>query len=215
MSRKSSRVDLAEVALGIDKRSEQRLVPFGETDHRVVDGRVAVGVVAHGGAHDVGAFGARSGEKAHLIHAVEQLAVAGLEAVDLGDGARDDHAHGVGHEIALERFRDGLLHHHRAQAEDFHLLGRCTVRYGLFLLLCHKSIPYEPVMTTGRQIIKRYIRTLLRRGPPDQDSGGRPPRCAPCARQDCRPQAGRTRGRSPRRPRASRGSAGGSRGSWW
>ena len=37
-------VDLAEVALGVDKGVEQRLIAPGETHHGLVDGGVAVGI---------------------------------------------------------------------------------------------------------------------------------------------------------------------------
>ena len=95
---------------------EQGPVPLGEADHGVVDGRVAVGIEAHGLAHDVGGLGPGPGEQAHLVHGVEELAVAGLEPVDLRDGPGDDDRHGVGHVVGLQGVGDGLLQHGGPQA---------------------------------------------------------------------------------------------------
>ena len=64
----------------------------------VVDGRVAVRVIlAHDLADDLGAL-ARGpvGREAHLVHAEENAAMHGLQAVaHIGQGAAHDHAHGV------------------------------------------------------------------------------------------------------------------------
>jgi|GEM_PF-3562504 len=135
-----SRVVLAKVALGLNEGREQGLVARGEAHHRLVDGGVAVGVELHGLAHDVGALLALALEQAHLVHGVEQLAVRGLEAVDLRERTRDVDAHGVGHVVGLERLRDGLLGYLGVQANDvlgvdLLLLGLC-----LCLLLCHGSL---------------------------------------------------------------------------
>ena len=48
-------------------------------------------------------------EQPHLVHGVEQLAVGGLEPVDLGDGAGDDNAHRVGHVVLFQRLGDRLV----------------------------------------------------------------------------------------------------------
>ena len=87
---------------------QQRLVAAREAHHRLVDGGVAVRIQLHRLADDVGALGALSREQPHLVHGVEQLAVRGLEAVDLGDGARDDDAHGIGHVVLLDDVGDEL-----------------------------------------------------------------------------------------------------------
>ena len=84
-------VHLAEVALAVHKGVQQRLVALGQTHHRLVDGLIAVGVETHGLTHDVGALGAAAGQQPHFIHGVQQLPVGGLEAVDLRNGAADDH----------------------------------------------------------------------------------------------------------------------------
>ena len=71
---------------------------LGEADHGVIDGGVAVGVeVAHDVADDLGGLGELLVElEAHLLHAVEDAAVDGLEAVtDVGQGSADDDRHGV------------------------------------------------------------------------------------------------------------------------
>ena len=54
-------------------------------------------VVAHDVADDLGGLGVLLVElEAHLLHAVEDAAVDGLEAVaDVGQGAADDDRHGV------------------------------------------------------------------------------------------------------------------------
>ena len=39
-----TRVHLAKVTLGVDKRCQKRLVAAGQTDHRLIDGRIAVRV---------------------------------------------------------------------------------------------------------------------------------------------------------------------------
>ena len=111
-------VDLAEVPLRVDEGREQGLVARGEADHGLVDRRVAVGVELHGLAHDVRALRARARQQAHLVHGVEELAVGGLEAVDLRDGAGDDDAHGVGHVVLLQRVGDGLLRGLAPEPED-------------------------------------------------------------------------------------------------
>ncbi len=90
-------VDGAEVALAVDQRVTQA-EGLGEADHGVVDGGVAVGmVVTHDVADDLGGLGVLLVElEAHLLHAVEDAAVDGLEAVaDVGEGAADDDRHGV------------------------------------------------------------------------------------------------------------------------
>ena len=132
-----ARVHLAEVALGIDERREQRPIAPGKTYHRVVDGGVAVGVIVHRCADDVRRFRARAGKKAHFVHAVQQLSVARLEAVDLRNGTRDDNAHRIGHIIVFERFGDGLLHNGGAQPHYVLFLGRRVARRRVILLSCH------------------------------------------------------------------------------
>ena len=90
-------VDGAEVALAVYEGVAQG-EGLREADHGVVDGGVAVGVVvAHDVADDLGGLGVLLVElEAHLLHAVEDAAVDGLEAVaDVGQGAADDDRHGV------------------------------------------------------------------------------------------------------------------------
>ena len=90
-------VDRAEVALAVDHEVAQR-EGLGEADHGVVDGGVAVGVVV---THDVADYLGRLGVllvelEAHLLHAVEDAAVHGLEAVaDVGKRTSDDDGHAV------------------------------------------------------------------------------------------------------------------------
>ena len=128
-----ARIDLAEVALGIDKGREQRFVALAQTHHRLINGGVAVGIELHRLPDDVGALGARLCEQPHVVHRVEQLAVAGLEAVNLRNRARDDDAHGVGHIVRLERFGDGLLQNRAAQSHDVGVFLAFDALGGFFL----------------------------------------------------------------------------------
>ena len=109
-------VDLAEVALGVHRRVEEGAVPLGQADHGLIDGRVPVGVELHGGPHHVGRLGPPPGEQLHLVHGVQELAVGGLEPVDLRDGPGDDDAHGVGHVVEFQGVGNGLLHHFSVEA---------------------------------------------------------------------------------------------------
>ena len=116
-------VGFTEVALGVHKGGQQGPVALGKTHHGIVNGGVAVGVQAHGLAHDVGRLGPPAGQQPHFVHGVEQLAVRGLEAVDLRNGPGDDDAHGIGHVIGLQGVGDGLFHHRRMEAHDVGVIG--------------------------------------------------------------------------------------------
>ena len=131
-------VDLAEVALRVHEGDEQGLVAAGKTHHRLVDRGVAVRVEAHGLADDVRGLGARAAQQAHFIHGIQQLAVRGLEAVDLGDRARYDDAHGVGHVVDGQRIGDRLFQH--LSAQTLHAGGvRRRLLCRFFLLSCHEN----------------------------------------------------------------------------
>ena len=131
-----ARIDLAEVALGIDERVQQRAVALGKADHRVVDRGVAVGVQAHRLSDDVRALRARAGEKPHLVHRIEELSVRGLEAVDLRDGARDNDGHRVGHVVRFQRLGDVLLHHVRVKAHHIRVCAAVGL-LACFVVLLH------------------------------------------------------------------------------
>ena len=137
-------IGLTEVALGVHKRRQQSAVALGETHHRIVDGGVAVGIQTHGLAHDVGGLRPRSRQQTHFIHGVEQLAVGGLEAVDLRDGPGDDDAHGVGHIVGLQRVGDGLLHHRRPEAHDVGVIGWMPGSFRLLLFRHNKRSLFYP-----------------------------------------------------------------------
>ena len=82
----------AEIALAIDHEIAEG-EGLGEADHGVVNGGVAVGVViAHDMADDFGGFGVLFVVlEAHFLHAVEDAAMDGLEAVaHVGEGAAND-----------------------------------------------------------------------------------------------------------------------------
>ena len=64
-------VHLTEVALGIHKGMQQRLVALGKTHHGLINGGVAVGVQAHGLADDVGGFRPSAGEQTHFVHGIQ------------------------------------------------------------------------------------------------------------------------------------------------
>ena len=104
-------VHLAEVALAVHKGMQQGLVALGQTHHGLIDGLITVGIQAHGLAHDVGGLGAAAGKQSHLVHGVQQLAVGGLEPVDLRDGPGDDDAHGIGHIVGFQRAGNGIFQH--------------------------------------------------------------------------------------------------------
>jgi hypothetical protein len=67
-------------------------------DERIVNGRVAVGmVIPHDLAHDFGglAIGPVGGQT-HFVHAVQNTAMHRLEPVtDVGKRPANDHAHGI------------------------------------------------------------------------------------------------------------------------
>ena len=127
---------LAEVALRLHERGKQRFVARSQTHHGFVDGGIAVGVQLHGLAHDVGALLTVTVQQAHLVHGVQQLAVRRLEAVYLGERARNVGAHGVGHVVQFQRLRDGLLGNLGMQADNVGVFHPLLLRF-LFRLLCH------------------------------------------------------------------------------
>ena len=99
--------------------------PRGQADERLVDGAVAVGIEHHRLADDLGRFGFRAGHQPHFIHRIQQLAVRGLEAVDLRDGARNDHAHRVRHIVGFQYVDDSDVGHRRGRLFlDAHVLFR-------------------------------------------------------------------------------------------
>ena len=90
-------VNGAEVSLAVDERIAHVEI-LGHADERVVHRRIAVGMeFAEDFADDFGALAIRlRGGEAELVHAVEDAAMDGLEAVaHVGQRAPDDYAHGV------------------------------------------------------------------------------------------------------------------------
>ena len=108
-------VDRAEVALPVDQHvaHAERL---GHAHHRVVDGRIPVGVVfPHDVADDAGGLSVRAVPLvAALVHRVQDAPVHGLQAVpDVRQGAGHDDAHRVVEErlphLVLEIDRQDFL----------------------------------------------------------------------------------------------------------
>ena len=132
-----ARIVLAKVALRLHEGRKQCLVARRQAHHRLVDRGIAVRVELHGLPHDVGALLALALEQTHLVHGVEQLAVRGLKAVDLGERTRDVDAHGVGHVVDLERLRDRLVGDLGVQADDVFGVDLLFLWLVLRLLLCH------------------------------------------------------------------------------
>jgi hypothetical protein len=108
-------------------------------------------VVAHDVADDLGGLGVFFVElEAHLLHAVEDAAVNGLEAVaDVGEGAADDDRHGVV-EIGPAHLLFNIDREHEGGAAALDSAGGKTVgvervirgREGEFwvLIVCHGFI---------------------------------------------------------------------------
>ncbi len=128
-------VDRAEVALAIDQRIAQR-ERLRHAHQRVVDGRVAVGMVdTHGLPHHLGALGVLLVVlKTHLAHGVEHAAMDGLETITgIGQRAPDDHRHRV-----IEIRATHLIFN-----VDGHVarIGRCSAIEGKLgvLIVCHRG----------------------------------------------------------------------------
>ena len=131
-------IDLAEVPFGVHEGRQKGLVARGQADHGLIDGSIPVGIEPHGLADDVGTLGARTAEQTHLVHGIEELAMRGLEAVDLGDRTGDDDAHGIGHVVLLERIGNRLLAGLAAKAEDIRII---SVFRGFFCLFLSHGLP--------------------------------------------------------------------------
>ena len=93
-----------------------------------------MGIQLHGAPHNVGALNKAAGKQLHIVHRVKQLAVGGLKAVDLRQGAGEDHAHGVGHIVALQGVHNGLRLH-SAGTFDMHIFVQLPGNRALVLFL--------------------------------------------------------------------------------
>ena len=149
-------VDFTEVSLAVHEGVEQRVITLGKADHGVINSAIAMGVQTHGLPHDVGGFGAPAGEQSHLVHGVEQLAVAGLEAIDFRNSAGNDGGHGVGHEVGLQCVGDGIFHHLGTQTHDIGIIDFFCTLFGE-LFLSHSSnlsllVVVERVTQSARQL---------------------------------------------------------------
>ena len=99
-------INLAEIALGIDKRHQQRLIAPRQAHHCFINRAVAMRVEFHGRAHNICRFCAVAAQQAHIVHRIKQLAVGGLKAVNLRDRARNNYAHCIGHIVFAQRVRN-------------------------------------------------------------------------------------------------------------
>ena len=105
-------VDIAEVALPVDQRVAQVEI-LGEPRHRVIDRRIAMGVIiAHHIAGNLGRFAkAPGGRQAQLAHRKQDAAMHRLQTVaGIGQGAVHDGGQGIGQITltngAAQRLRD-------------------------------------------------------------------------------------------------------------
>ena len=101
-------VHRTKVTLAVHQRVAQGEV-LCQTDHGVVNGCVAVGVVrAQHGTHGVGRLAVgMAGVVAALMHGIQNTAVNGLQAVaHIGQGAGHDDRHGVVQECGLDLLFD-------------------------------------------------------------------------------------------------------------
>ena len=161
----------------------------------------------HGAAHNVGAFRASALQQAHAVHGVQQLAVGGLKAVDLGQSAAHDHAHGIGHIIFFQRFGNGRLQHHTG-VQYLHPVAQLRAcGSDLFgLLFSHSLSSPQSYRSAGpafcRQPAQADPNTCapVRKHPDHPDTRPRAGQCAPCGPPGCRPKAGRTPARCARPP---------------
>ena len=133
-------VDLTKVTLGIHKWMQQGFVALGKTHHSLVNGRIAVRVQPHGLAHNVSGLGAGTGQQTHFIHGIEELAVGGLETVDLGNGPGHDHRHSIGHIVDLQCFRDRLFRSGANQTHNPIGIHFFLINFRIFLLSCHSAL---------------------------------------------------------------------------
>ena len=92
----------------------------------------------HRCADDVRGFGSCAVEQSHLVHGEQQLAVRGLEAVNLGNRTRENDAHGVGHEILADGGNNRLLYHLTGAVDN------AVKLFGLLRLGCFFSGQYVP-----------------------------------------------------------------------
>ena len=144
-------IGAAEVALGVHKRMQKRLIAAGQTHHRLIDRRIAVRVELHGRAHDVRGFHPLCTEQIHLVHRIQELAVRGLETVDLRNGARHDNAHRIGHIVGAQRVGD-RLRLDLTGARDVGVVRQFIHRLNGSCFFCHRFFSPHQLRST----ISRY-----------------------------------------------------------
>ena len=131
-SRPIAREDVAPVTLTVNQQ-----VLLHHVDQRIVDGGVAMGMVEHGGTHDIGHFGETA--VIGLFHGVQDATLHRFEAVvDVGNRAVQDNIGGIINPIIAEHAcqRQGRTFACRAffrRREGGFLIKYLTVVHGSFL----------------------------------------------------------------------------------
>jgi hypothetical protein len=107
-----------------------------------------VRVKAHCLTYYVGGFCSRARQQPHFVHGVQEFAVRGFEAVDFGQGAGNDYAHGVGHIVFFEGF-DYVFFVYFACAFD---VGGDFGKFWFFCIFHGFSLigNYRPIIMIGR-----------------------------------------------------------------
>src|SRR6185437_15903838 len=166
-------IDRAKIALAIDQRitHAERL---RHADERIVNRGIAVRVkLAENFADDLGALaGGAIGRKTHLVHAIENAAMNGFQAVaNIGKGASHDYAHGV-IEVRTLHFVfdiDGQEIVAAGAAWKRHLRRRGRTLWGI-ILVSHELC--------GKSYFSRYL-ALTRRVSGGEDGDGSRGPCIP------------------------------------
>ena len=172
-----ARIHLAEVALGIDKRGEQRLIAARQTHHGLVNCTVAVRIELHSLSDDVGGLGAVLPHQSHLIHGIQQFPVGRLESVDLRNRTRDNDTHRIRHIVLAQSLRNALIGR----------LERMIFFFRLYVFLFrHSFLASYPIRRCRRH----------------RDTASRSPQYIPFVPRDCHPKADQTSRVSDRYPPA-------------
>ena len=172
-------VDRAEVSLAIDQRHAQRKV-LRHAHQRIINRQVAVRMeVAHHIADHLGRLDVLLVKRqAQPVHSVEDAAMHRLQAIpDIGQRARNNHAHRVVEIRALHLFRDG------DRAGIVRLFAGWLVvvaSVGQGVLAIAKKRPARYAVTARREV-RKSISLSLQDWPPQRQPCGDVPRPQPPA----------------------------------